>query len=224
MKYSIDFSSIIFCFVSFHSVLGVNKGTKFSHVLRHGAPIQTYHITGKFGKATEDNFQGSRVTNRSTYRHVTAGKLQALVASLQSTYQRQMFEMSGLDIQSQAAYELACKGLIRPQNRTDMVIYGMRTIEFTGKTFTIEVQSMNAKESMLANLVLDIAVQLRTVARCTQIRCTRYGYFSYQDSLLRSHWNLQNVLQSMHECQKVWKKYPSMVSEEVSTPVGYEHD
>lgn len=204
--------------------MGINKGTEFSYVLRNGAPIQTYCVTGKFGKATEDNFHGSRITNRSSYKHVTVGKLQALVASLQATYQRQMFEMSGLDIQSQAAYELACKGLIRPQNTKDMVIYGIRNIEFTGKTFTIEVKSMNAVEDVLANLVLDIAVQLRTVAHCIQIRRTRYGYFSYKDSLLRNHWNLQNVLQSMHECEKIWKKYPTMVGETSATPVGYEND
>lgn len=193
-------------------------------MLRNGAPIQTYRITGKFGKATEDNFQGSRVTNRSAYRHVTAGKLQALVASLQATYQRQMFEMSGLDMQSQAAYELASKGLIRPKNAKEMVIYGIKSIEFTGKTFTLEVQSMNAIESVLANLVLEIAAQLRSVACCTQIRCTRFGYFSYEDSLLRSHWNLQNVLQSMHECEKIWKKYPHMMGDGSASPVGYEND
>lgn len=204
--------------------MGINKGTRFSYQLRNGAPIQTFRITGKFGKATENNFQGSRITNRSSYRHVKVGKLQALVASLQATYQRQMFEMSGLDIQSQAAYELACKGLIRPKDTKDMVIYSMRTIEFTGKTFTIEVQSMNAVEEVLANLVIDIAIQLRTVACCTQIRCTRYGYFSYEDSLLRNHWNLQNVLTSMHQCEKIWNKYPNMVSNESTTPVGYDND
>lgn len=216
-----NFHNVIYCFIL---VLGVNRATKFALMLQNGAPIQTYHVTGKFGKATQDNFQGSRITNRSTYRHVTLGKLQALVASLQATYQRQMFDMSGLDIQSQAAYELACKGLIRPQNPKDMVIYGMRTTEFTGRTFTIEVQSMNAMEDQLANLVLNIAAQLRTVACCTQIRCTRYGHFSFEDSLLRSHWNLQNVLKSMHECEKIWKKYPSMCREDSATPVGYEDD
>lgn len=219
-------SCIQSCFnfsILFHLVLGINKGTAFSYLLKNGAPIQTYRITGKFGKATEDNFQGSRITNRATYGHVTPGKLQALVASLQATYQRQMFDMSGLDIQSQAAYELACKGLIRPKNTKDTVIYGIRTTEFTGKTFTIEVQSINAQEKVLANLVLDIAVQMRTVACCTQIRCTRYGYFSFEDSLLRNHWNLQSALRSMHECEKIWKKYPDMVSEEVATPVGYEN-
>lgn len=181
-------------------------------------------MTGKFGKATESNFHGDRVTLRGGYKHVTKGKLQALLSSMQATYQKQMYEMSGLDIQSQAAYELACKGLIRPQSTKNTVIYGIRNTEFTGRTFTIEVQTMNSMENMLASLVLDIAIQLRTVAHCTKIRCTRYGYFTFEDSLLRSHWNLQNVLKSMNECQLIWNKYPEMISKEISSPVGYEED
>lgn len=210
--------------VFFLSVLGINKGVSFANLLKNGAPIQTFHVTGKFGKATETNFEGDRVTLRGGYNYIKKGRLESLLSSLQTTYQKQMYEMSGVDIQSQAAYELACKGLIRPQNTKSTVIYGIRNTEFTGKTFTIEVQTMNASEDMLASLVLDIAIKLRTVAHCTKIRCTRYGYFSFEDSLLRSHWNLQNVLQSMHECQKIWDKHPEMVSEEISTPVGYEQD
>lgn len=212
----------IFSFSS--SVLGINKGTQFANLLKNGAPIQTFHVTGRFGKATETNFQGDRCTLRGGYKHVTSGRLQALLSSLQTTYQKQMFDMCGLDIQSQSAYELACKGLIRPLNSKNTVIYGIRNTEFTGKTFTIEVQTMNASEEMLANLVLDIAIHLRTVAHCTKIRCTRYGYFSFEDSLLRSHWNLQNVLRSMHQCQKIWDKHPQMITEDVTTPVGYEQD
>lgn len=209
-------------FLNSFAVLGVNKGTSTALRLRNGAPIQTFHVTGKFGKQTETNFQGDRITNRAGHKHVTKGKLQALLSSMQTVYQKQMFDMSGLDIQSQAAYELACKGLIRPMNTKNTVIYGIRNIGFTDKTFTIEVQTMNATEDILANLVVQIAIQLRTVAHCTKIRCTRFGYFSFEDSLLRSHWNLQNVLSSMHECQKIWHEHPSMVSEEVSTPIGHE--
>lgn len=181
-------------------------------------------MTGKFGKATETNFQGDRVTLRGAHTHVKEGKLQGLLSSLQATYQKQMYEMSGLDIQSQAAYELACKGLIRPKDTKSTIIYGIRNTEFTGKTFTIEVQTMNATEEMLASLILDIAIKLRTVAHCTKIRCTRYGYFSFEDSLLRSHWNLQNVLKSMHQCQQIWNRHPEMISEDVSSPVGFEED
>lgn len=206
------------------TVLGVNSGIKFSNYLRNGAPIQTFEVTGKFGKATETNFQGSHVTNRGSYKHVTKGKLQALISSLQTSFQKQMYDMCGLDIQSQEAYELACKGLIRPVNTKNTVIYGIRNTEFTGRTFTIEVQAMNASEDFLSSLILDIAVQLRTVAHCTKMRCTRYGYFSFEQSLLRSHWNLQNVLSSMHECQQIWKAHPDMVSEEITSPVGYMED
>lgn len=181
-------------------------------------------MTGRFGKSTETNFQGDRVINRAGYKHVTIGKLQALVSSMQATYQKQMYEMSGLNIQSQEAYELACKGLIRPKDTQAAVIYGMRSVAFTGNTFTIEFQTMNASETLLAQLISNIAMQLRTVAHCTKIRCTRYGYFTFEDSLLRSHWNLQNVLQNMHECETICRKYPDMVSEEVATPVGYEQD
>lgn len=189
-----------------------------------GAPIQTFHVTGKFGKATETNLYGDRITSRGSFKHVTKGKLQALVSSMQATYQKQMYELSGLDMQTQEAYEIACKGLIRPKDKKSIVIYGLRNIEYTGKTFTIEVQSMNATEQFLANLILEIALELRTVAHCSKMRCTRYGYFSCEDSLLRNHWNLQNVLKNMHQCQQIWNEHPSMVDSEQFAPVGYEDD
>lgn len=177
-------------------------------------------MTGKFGSATETNFGGSKVLTRATHDHVTLGKLQALLSSMQATHQRQMFAMSGIEMQTQEAYDLACKGLIRPKDTQSPVIYGIRQIGPMGKTFTIEVQTMNATEEFLSNLVYDIAIHLRTMAHCMKIRCTRYGYFTYKQSLLRSQWNLQNVLQSMHECQVIWTEHPSMVRKDVSTPSG----
>lgn len=203
-------------------MLGINKGIRFANNLRNGAPIQTYRVTGKFGKATETNFSGSRITMRATHKHVTAGKLQSLLSSMQATYQKQMYEMSGVDMQSQEGYELACKGLIRPKDTKHTVIYGIRNTDFTGKTFEIEVQAMNANEDMLANLIVDIAIKLRTVAHCIKLRSTRYGYYSFEDSLLRSHWNLQNVLHNMHTTQLTWAEHPDMISNVVSSPVGYE--
>lgn len=192
--------------------------------LRHGAPIQTYCITGKFGTSTETNFAGSLITSKATYKHVTYGKLQALLSTMQATHQRLMFDMCGVDLQSQAAYELACKGLIRPKSLQDSVIYGMKCINFTGTTFTIEVECMNVSELVLTNLIIQIALELRTVAHCTKIRCTRYGFYSFENSLLRRQWNVNNIIQNMFECEKIWKENPTMISEEISTPVGYEID
>lgn len=212
--------SNMFSFKHFHLVLGINKGTQWAYKLRQGSPILTYEIVGKLGTATESCFGGGKVLARATHGHVTAGKIQALVASMQATYQRQMFAMSGIDIQSQTAYELACKGLIRLKDISMPMIYGIRSIGNVRKTFTLEVQAMNVNEQYLSNMINTMGIQLRTAAHCSKIRCTRVGFFTYKQSLLRSHWNLQNVIQNMHECQKIWNEHPSMVSEEVSTPVG----
>lgn len=188
--------------------------------MRHGSTIQTYEVVGRFGTATETCFGGGKVLARATYGHVTAGKVQALVASMQATYQRQMFALSGIDIQSQTAYELACKGLIRPKEISMPMIYGIRATGHVRKTFTLEVHAMNANEEYLSRMINTMGIQLKTAAHCQKIRCTRVGFFTYEDSLLRSHWNLQNVIQNMHECQKIWNEHPSMVDQGVSTPVG----
>lgn len=204
------------------SVLGINRATNLVTRLHHGASIQTYQISGKFGKATESNFKDSLLTNRATYHHIFSGKLTSLVASMQASHQRQMFEMSGVDIQSQAAYELACKGPIRPSNRQNPTIYGIRCIEFNRPEFTLEIQAMNASEEYLCNIIAEIGLQLRSVAHCTKIRCTRYGFFTYQDSLLRAKWRPQHLLQNMVLCQEIISANPSMLSDESTTPIGHE--
>lgn len=45
--------------------------------------------------------------------------------------------MCGVDIQSQAAYELAVKGLIRPSRKEIPVVYGIKCIEFKLPDFVI---------------------------------------------------------------------------------------
>lgn len=140
---------------------------------------------------------------------------------MQASHQRKMFEMSGVDIQSQAAYELACKGPIRPVSRENPLIYGMECIEFKRPDFTLEIQAMNANEEYLCSMVAEIGLQMRSVAHCTKLRCTRYGFFTFEDSLLRSHWRVQDLLQNMVLCQRIVNQNPSMLKDSVSTPVGH---
>lgn len=189
--------------------------------MHHGASIQTYRISGKFGKGTETNFKNSLLTARATYDHIFSGKLISLIASMQASHQRQMFEMSGVDIQSQAAYELACKGPIRPLNRNNPIIYGIQLIEFRLPVFMLEIQAMNAAEDYLCSLISEIGLQLRSVAHCTKIRCTRYGFFTFEDSLLRGKWRTQNVLENMVLSRRIISENPIMLTDNVSKPVGH---
>lgn len=139
---------------------------------------------------------------------------------MQALHQRKMYDMCGVDLQSQAAYELACKGIIRPLLRNSPFIYGIRCIEFKRPEFTLEINAVNASEPYLCGLICEIGMKLRSVAHCRKIRCTRYGYFTYNDSLLRSHWNLQNIVDNFGVCRQLIERYPEMLSDESSTPVG----
>lgn len=159
---------------------------------------------------------------KATYKHVRHERLMALLATMQSQYQRMMFDASGVDLRSEEAYDLAVKGLVRPKDPKQYVIYGIRCIKgmMPDGRFKIEVNCMNATEQQLAQLICTIALELRTVAHCTMIRRTRYGYFSYENALLRNQWHLPDFLQSLADCEKVWNEHPDMISDESSTPVG----
>jgi hypothetical protein len=48
-----------------------------------------------------------------------------------------LFRQCGVDIQSQAAYELAVQGLIKPANSKIPLLYGIKCIHFQPPDFTI---------------------------------------------------------------------------------------
>lgn len=45
--------------------------------------------------------------------------------------------LCGVDIQSQAAYELATRGLVRPSNSKTPLLYGIKCVHFESPDFTI---------------------------------------------------------------------------------------
>lgn len=55
----------------------------------------------------------------------------------------------------------------------------------------------------LKTLIHDLGMQLHSVATCTQIHCTRYAIFDLNLALLRKHWELQNILDNIEQCQDV---------------------
>jgi hypothetical protein len=89
------------------------------------------------GKSTESHFYDSPTTAKATFDHVHLGKLNTLLSSLQASHQRKMYEMCGVNMQSQSAYELAIKGPIRPAVSNIPLIYSIRCIEFKRPFFTI---------------------------------------------------------------------------------------
>ncbi|XP_035897750.1 mitochondrial mRNA pseudouridine synthase Trub2-like [Anopheles stephensi] len=198
-------------------VLGINNGTKLAFRLQQNRPLRVYRVTGFLGKATETHFANSRVTARATIDHIGSEKIGRLLASIQASHQRKMFELSGIDIQSQAAYELACRGTIRPADNRVPMIYGIRLAEYRKPFFTIEIHAINETEAYLGELVHEIGINLKSCAHCTGVRCIRHGHFLLEDSLLKKDWNLQNIVSGMAHTNKLINQHPDMLQQHSSS-------
>lgn len=71
--------------------------------------------------------------------------------------------------------------------------------------FYSEVVSANENQEYLLDLVGQIGSRLKNAAVTTSIQCTRCGYFSLEDTLLKKHWTLQYVIDNMARCNKILK-------------------
>lgn len=191
--------------------MGINDGTKTAYNIGKSKLLRVFHVSGRLGVSTENNFSNSRVIARSTYNHIFADKIAALVSSIQASHQKKMFELCGVDPHSQAAYELAAGGLIRPANNQLPLVYGIKCIHFKRPDFTLEVHAINEDEQYLAQLVQEVGIQLHSVAHCTTIRCVRHGHFDVANSVLRGHWSLQGIYDNMKFSRKLFEDHPSML-------------
>ncbi|BFG05590.1 mitochondrial mRNA pseudouridine synthase Trub2 [Drosophila madeirensis] len=195
-------------------LFGINKGLRQSSRIQKNRPVRVYHITGRMGTSTENHLPDSHITARSNHKHVSAERISGLAASMQASHQRKMYELCGVDLQTQAAYELACKGLIRPADNSLPVIYGIKLIHFERPHFTLEVHAINETQEYLTALVHDMALELRTVAHCSQLRCIRHAHFDVTDSLLRHGWHLPGIVKNLRQQREILRAHPQMLEQE----------
>lgn len=172
-------------FASGVTVMAINGGIANVGDVIHAKHMKVYHIGGMLGKATVDHKEGGKILERSSYDHVSQARLGRVLAGIQASHQKHMNLSSGIDLQSEEAYELAQKGLIRPsKNHVGPVIYAVRCISFQPPYFTIELHSINETCQYLLNLIHNLGLQLKTNAVSTQIRRIRHGIYSVSDALL----------------------------------------
>ena len=200
-------------------VCGINYGTQLVHRIRDAKCTRFYRVKGLLGQATDNYFHTGKIVERSTYAHVKRGHVDKICSSMQSSHQRKMFELCGVDIQSQAAYELAVKGLLRPADPNIPMIYTIRCIDFSPPEFTLEIVSINESEMYLKTLIHDLGMQLHSTATCTQILCVQNGLFSVKHALLMKHWGIKGIVGSMEMCGRIIDENPGVLQQESPTLV-----
>lgn len=197
--------------------MGIDRdGISKAYKIRNNMSVRVFHVTGKLGSSTETNFSDSRVVERANFDHVYLERLTALISSIQGSHQRKAFEICGVDMQSQAAYELAVKGPIRPAKNDIPIIYSVKCLEFRKPYFTLEIFSINETEDYLARLIHEIGLSLRTHAHCVKLRCVKHGIFTVDDALIRERWNLQEIVSSMALCNHKLKSQPDMLKQDLT--------
>ncbi|KAH8277677.1 hypothetical protein KR018_003473 [Drosophila ironensis] len=194
-------------------LFGINKGIGAACGIQRNRLVRVFHVTGRLGASTENHLVGSRVTARSQHRHVSADRISGLAASMQASHQRKMYELCGIDLQTHAAFELACKGLIRPADNREPLLYGIKLIHFERPFFTLELHTASETEEYLAALVHDMGLELRTTAHTIQLRCVRHAHFEVGDSLLRHGWHLPGIMRNLRHQQKVLKEHPQLLQQ-----------
>ncbi|XP_029776566.1 mitochondrial mRNA pseudouridine synthase TRUB2 isoform X3 [Suricata suricatta] len=199
-------------------VLGVGHGCSLLTDMYNAHLTKDYTVRGLLGKATDDFCEDGRLVEKSTYGvprrncfylgvyeplenvlrmlssdHVTREKLDRILAVIQGSHQKALVMYSNLDLQTQEAYDMAVRGLIRPMNKSPMLITGIRCLHFAPPEFLLEVRCMHETQKQLRKLVHEIGLELKTTAVCSQVRRTRDGFFTLDDALLRTRWDLHSI-------------------------------
>ncbi|XP_041672439.1 mitochondrial mRNA pseudouridine synthase TRUB2 [Cheilinus undulatus] len=186
-------------------ILALGHGNRTLGDFYKARVTRDYTLEGVFGSATDDFSHTGRVVERSTYGHITQDKLDKVLAMLQGANQKAMLMYSNIDMHSQEAYELAVKGLLGPDGKSQPILTGLRCIHFQPPNFTLEVQCLNETQKYLRKVVHEIGLELRSTAVCKGVRRTREGPFTLQDALLRHQWtpsDVQKAIEQYHLSKK----------------------
>ncbi|KAI4892741.1 hypothetical protein NFI96_032307 [Prochilodus magdalenae] len=187
-------------------VLGLGNGNAALESLYRSHVTRAYTLEGELGMATDDFTHTGRVIERTTYEHVNQDKLERVLAVIQGANQKALITYSGLDLRSQEAYELAVKGMLRPQDKSPPILTGLRCLRFKPPHFTLEVQCVNETQLYLRKLLHEVGLELRTTAVCTKVRRTRDGPFKMEDALTHNHWTADDIIPAVIHFRRTTRK------------------
>lgn len=181
-------------------VIGSVGNRRFRPIMLRTSFVNIYHLTGRFGYVTDNFFSDGKVQDKSTFKHIRSGRLDAALSRIESNQSERLFDSSNVPLDSQEAYELAKAWPSRPPKMaTWPVIYRLRCIHLKLPEFKIEVTVCNENENFLAQLIHEIGQILKSAAYTESIRRIQVGPFSVNDSLTDRDWDLQTIIDHLYK-------------------------
>ncbi|XP_063072551.1 mitochondrial mRNA pseudouridine synthase TRUB2 [Engraulis encrasicolus] len=186
-------------------VLGVGHGNKALEEFYNSPITRDYTLEGEFGMATDDFTETGRVIERTTFEHVNLEKIEMILAVIQGGHQKALISYSGVDLQSQEAYELASRGMLYPHGKSPPILLALRCTRFQPPHFTLEVRCVNETQGYLRKLVHEVGLELRSSSVCTGVRRTRDGTFGIREALTRQHWTASDIQRAIKASRSMIK-------------------
>ena len=176
-----------------------------TQILQDAILPKQYILSLILGRATNNSLSHGKVLEKSSFAHLKNRPqiLEKTLAQVRSAHQRDAFKQAGVNIQSQEAYELAVKGLVKPTSEQEgyTIVYGLECVDFDLPHVKLKVTCINESPIYLAELCAELGLKLRTNAVLDRLHLLRYGPFSSENSLLLKHVNLQNILYNINDNQ-----------------------
>ncbi|XP_002731969.1 pseudouridylate synthase TRUB2, mitochondrial-like [Saccoglossus kowalevskii] len=187
-------------------VMTATEGNKKIGMMNTAQFPSIYEVKGKFGMATDTFDESGKVWEKTTYHHIKSEKMNRVLAAMSRVHQSAMTRFSGVEMQSQAAYELAVRGMLRPAVDSPPLIIRMKCIHFDKPHFTIEMECLKEHGQFLRKTVHELGLEMKSSAVATSVRRTRQGPFTLDHALLQKHWKLEYILQAIQNCKKLVAK------------------
>ena len=176
-----------------------------TQILQDAILPKQYILSLILGRATNNSLSHGKVLEKSSFGHLKNRPqiLEKTLAQVRSAHQRDAFKQAGVNMQSQEAYELAVKGLVKPTSEQEgyTIVYGLECVDFDLPHVKLKVTCINESPIYLAELCAELGLKLRTNAVLDRLHLLRYGPFSSENSLLLKHVNLQNILYNINDNQ-----------------------
>ena len=150
--------------------------TKFSQFLFQAD--KRYVVDAVLGIATDSGDADGTVISESSYSHVTAEKIETVLADYQGNIQQIPSMFSAVKQNGQPLYKLAHQGKEVPREPRPVTIYENKLESFAGDRFRLNIHC--SKGTYIRTLVADIGEQLGSGAHVVALRRTQAG--PYDDS------------------------------------------
>jgi tRNA pseudouridine 55 synthase len=184
-------------------VVGIGLGCKILPKLLHGH--KRYHVTGKFGTATDTYNETGKVIKECQYDHIRREMLEQELKKFRGIILQTPPLYSALKMKGKRVADLTRAGVPVKLDSRPVACHLVQCVDFSPPYFSLDVHCGGG--FYVRSLVHDLGNLLQSCAHVQQLHRYQQGPFSEQDMLDSHEWTLDHILQAIDEANLKYGSY-----------------